>query len=93
MVIQEVNITTELTFGEGSNGQAIVQGQFVGEGEDRARGAGIGASKITGGITSQEMSERAGSSSSSDHGQISLRLIVFRGNDLWEFDLRTGTTC
>lgn len=60
MIVQESQITQELTFGEAANGAAVVQGAFVGAGDETARGSGMPGSRRGGGMTSRQISERNG---------------------------------
>ena len=61
-MVQEINITQELTFGEASNGAAVVQGVFVGANDDTARNLTMGSSKVVGGMDSRQVTERNGKS-------------------------------
>ena len=60
-VLQESQITQELTFGEASNGAAIVQGAYVGQDEGVARNPAMAGNRMGGGMTSREQTERNGS--------------------------------
>lgn len=60
-VLQESQITQELTFGEASNGAAIVQGAYVGQDEGVARNPAMAGNRIGGGMSSREQTERNGS--------------------------------
>lgn len=59
-VLQEVQITQELTFGEASNGAAVVQGKYVGANDESARNPALGSSKVAGGMDSRQITERNG---------------------------------
>ena len=60
VVISDVQITQEITFGESSNGAAVVQGAYVGANEEHGRNSGMGNSKLTGGADSREVTLRNG---------------------------------
>ena len=60
-VLQESQITQELTFGEASNGAAIVQGAYVGQDEEVARNPQMAGNRMGGGMSSREQTERNGS--------------------------------
>ena len=60
-VLQESQITQELTFGETSNGAAIVQGAYVGQDEEVARNPQMAGNRMGGGMSSREQTERNGS--------------------------------
>ena len=59
-VLQDAQITQELTFGEASNGAAVVQGVFVGANDETARNPAIGAVRVAGGMDSRQVTERNG---------------------------------
>lgn len=59
-VLQDAQITQELTFGEASNGAAVVQGVFVGANDETARNPAMGALKVAGGMDSRQVTERNG---------------------------------
>ena len=61
-IVQEINITQELTFGEASNGAAVVQGVYVGANDETARNPALGSSKVAGGMDSRQITERNGRS-------------------------------
>lgn len=59
-VFSEVNIVSEVTFGETSSGAATVEGGFVGENQSHVNTMGAGARIVGGGMGSKEQSEWAG---------------------------------
>ena len=59
-VIREENITSEIVFGESSNGAAVVQGAFLGADQSYSRISAPGGSKIAGGMDSREITEANG---------------------------------
>ena len=61
-VVDESQITSEVTFGETSSGAAAVQGTYVGADQSHARSSVLGSAKITGGMDSREITESNGES-------------------------------
>ena len=61
-ILQETQITQEVTFGETSTGAPVVQGAFVGENEETARTTGILQRYRTGVDGGRRASERTGES-------------------------------
>ena len=59
-IVQESRITQELTFGETANGAAVVQGTFVGANEETARSSALAGSRLGGGLSSRQVTERIG---------------------------------
>ena len=64
-ILQESQITQELTFGEAANGAAVVQGVYVGANDETARSSGNFGPRFGGGMTSRQISERNGQSGAS----------------------------
>ena len=60
-VVQDAHITQEVSFGEMSNGAAIVQGVFVGANEEGGRSAPGTHGRLGGGLDSRQVTERHGS--------------------------------
>ena len=58
-LLQEAQITQELTFGETANGRAVVQGTYVGANETTARNHGA-AGRHGEGMNSRDISKRSG---------------------------------
>ena len=81
-VLQEVQITQEVTFGETSSGAAVVQGVYLGANDENARNSALGNSKLAGGMDSRQITERNGTStaarlsSEADHLQELPPLVV-----------------
>ena len=91
VVISDIQIIQEITFGESSNGAAVVQGAYVGANEEHARNSALGNSKLTGGTDSREVTLRNGKSSlNALHLEVSPVVNPF-GQGKWQSsELRTG---
>jgi transcription factor IIIB subunit 2 len=79
-VLQDVQITQEITFGETSSGAAVVQGVYVGANDEGVRSSGIGNSKVAGGMDSRQVTERNGMTVFEYHYPYQGRLITYQGN-------------
>ena len=66
-ILQETQITQELTFGEAANGAAVVQGVYVGANDESARISGMAGPRFGSGMTSRQISERDGICSFPSH--------------------------
>lgn len=78
LVVQESQITAEVTFAEGSNGAAAVQGVFVSADDEGGPHGVAGNSKVTGGLDSREITISNGELSSSRQGIHKYRLMLYR---------------
>ena len=59
-VVRDDQITSDVSFGAGTNGAVVMQGAYVGENQSYARSGVPGASRISGGMDSREISEANG---------------------------------
>lgn len=59
-VVRDDQITSDVSFGAGTNGAVVMQGAYVGENQSYARGGVPGAGRISGGMDSREISEANG---------------------------------